>query len=73
MNIALRAIRHLYDFFFNIGFCIINQSVINLGNFNITSKFLIPCENSTRKINQAIYFFNIPKFGKFWDVTDYHP
>jgi hypothetical protein len=43
--------------------------------FKYCSKVLIPCEISIKTNKQAyiLFLFHIPKFGKFWDVTDYHP
>jgi hypothetical protein len=38
-------------------------------------KFLLIQNFTQSQTIQSTYFinFNIPKLGKFWDVTDYHP
>ena len=40
--------------------------------FSINTKVLIPCEISTMTNKQtlALFYFHIPKFIKFWDVTN---
>jgi hypothetical protein len=42
---------------------------------NAKQRVLIPCEISMKSTIKHIILFllDIPKLGKFWDVTDYHP
>ena len=55
----------------------IRESAFIPSHFNIqqTLKVLNLSENPTHQANNHYYNYliNIPKFGKFWDVTHYHP